>query len=346
MCRTGGRRCSGSSGKAKAKLRQQIHRARRAVNTARAAGDTAAVAAGEARIQAATTALNKLKEQDTQARETAAQQGDVTPPRTVEHDTAERVAVVNTNHGGTVGIQGDVVTGVGVVIGSSFGPVHTGDGVQINRGSWGEVDGDRDAEYREARQVARAARKEARRLRHEARQERLAAQAGDVTDDNTGRGVHMGSGRNDDNVRFGKISNNTGVVMGSNSGGIFLGGSASTGGQSSPGDDAERAAKAARKAEKKARKKAVEKERQVSGGSGDVIIGRNVGGVVQGNGYTVVGGSVYRHPGRSVSVRGTVVTDAATGQPLTPTHTAPSTGRGHTVIYQGGVLYVNGQRVD
>jgi hypothetical protein len=289
MCRTGGRRCSGSNGKAKNKLRQQIHRARRAVDTARAAGDTAAVAAGEARIKAANTALNALKEQD-QRQETAAPHGDVTLPPTSEHDDTERVTVVNTNHGGTVGIQGDVVTGAGVFIGQSSGPVQTGNGVQIIGGTWGTVSRDQNAWHSAATQAARAERQQAREQRHQARQERhrareerRAAQAGDVTGNgDIWGGVYVGPTSRDDN----------------------------------------------------------------DSGAADLFIGRNVGGVVQGDGYTIVGGNVYRHPGRPVSVRDQQVTDAVTGQPLTPTHTVANPAAGHSVVHRGGVLYVNGVRID
>ena len=155
----------------------------------------------------------------------------------------------------------------------------------------------------------------------------------------------MGSTSRDDNVSFGDITDNTGVVMGSNSGGIYLGGSTSRGKTSPRDDDESTAAKAAKKA-KKAEKKAAKKERQASGGAGDVIIGRNTGGVVQGDGFTIVGGSVYRHPGRAVSVRGHQVTDATTGQQLTPTHTMPNASGGQSVVHRNGVLHVNGIRID
>ncbi|MFC0546642.1 hypothetical protein [Kutzneria chonburiensis] len=349
MCRTGGRRCSGSSGTAKNTLRQQIHRARRAVDAARAAGDTAAVAAGEARIEAATTALNALKQQDQRARESAAQQGDVTPPPTVVRADTERDTTAVDN--GLV-VDMRVTDNHGVVIGRSVGPVRTGHGVQIIGGSWDDVDREPDAAHRAARQAARAERQEAREQRHQARQERRrarearwAAQAGDVT--TTGHiwgGVHMGTTSRDDNVRFGDVTNNTGVVMGSNTGGIYVSNSTSKS-HARPGDDAEHdAEKAARKAAKKAKKKA--KKERTGGDAGDVIIGRQVGGVVQGDGYTIVGGNVYRHPGRPVSVRGTAVTDAITGQPLTPTHTVANPAAGNSVVHRGGVLYVNGERID
>ncbi|QUQ70575.1 hypothetical protein [Kutzneria sp. CA-103260] len=405
MCRTGGRRCPGSSGKAKSKLRQQIHRARRAVDTARAAGDTAAVAAGEARIEAATAALTKLKEHDKRERESAAQRGDLTPPPTTRHHDTEHVTVVNTayggtvgiqagvviggvttrggvhigpggitvapgqpgdvtgnhtvintNHGGTVGIQAGVVKGAvtvtagGVHMGSGnrndntepFGDITRNTGIVIGSSSgftFNHASSDHDTEHQDAmdadraeRKAAKQARKQEKEARRQAKQARRAAM-GDVTD-------NAGS-----TVRFGDITDNTGVVIGVNNSSFRITpntGPAADAQQSTPRRDA---SKEQAKAEKKARK--AQQGRRVSGGFGDVTVGYNQGsGVMQGNGYTVIGGSVYRHPGRTVTVRGTEVTDAATGQRIEPTRTLPNPRGGHSVSYRDGVLYVNGERID
>jgi hypothetical protein len=436
MCRTGGRRCSGSNGKAKATLRQRIHRARRAVDTARAAGDTAAVAAGEARIEQATAALDALKEHDRQARESTAQQGDVTARQpTAEHGTA-----VESNQAGDMQAK----------IREAY------DSLSVKKQEWVRVSrlrallgGDRDEQDKALIALMRSGtcilapdsnRKVLTAADHEAairigtemkhliafddedpipeaptrdigagaraesthdnpapttedtmpdsdKRHSTADEAGDVTGNSyggrvgniTGNGnvtivdstgpIHIGRGRQ---VNGGTVINTNyggnvgvqanvvtgGVVIGHSTGPVHTGDGVQINGGSwgnvsresaSAHQAAMDAARAARQHAKQARQQAKadrQRARQNQGGNGNVVIGSNTGGVMTGNGYTVVGGSVYRHPGRSVSVNGAEVTDAVTGERIEPTRSVPNTGHGHSVVASNGVLYVNGVRID
>jgi hypothetical protein len=446
MCRTGGRRCSGSSGKAKATLRQRIHRARRAVDTARAAGDTAAVAAGEARIEQAKAALDALKEHDRQVRESAAQQGDVTAR---QHD-AEHGTAVEANQAGNMQAKireaynrlsvkkqdwvrvsklrallgGDreeqdkalialIRTGTCHLAPDSNRKVLTAADHQAAIRVGAEMkhliafDDEDPIPEAPARDVGTGARAES--TSSEARADRAAhdaehaATGGDVTtqrhDDghrtvvNTnyggnvgiqagavfGGGVHIGpDGMTVPPGQAGELTGcdvvvntnhggNVGVQADVITGGVVIGHSTGTvhtgdGVQINDGSwgnvsresasahqAAMDAARAARQHAKQARQQAKadrQRAKQNRGGKGNVVIGGNTGGVMTGDGYTVVGGSVYRHPGRSVSVNGNVVTDAVTGEQLAPTRSVPNTGQGHSVVSSSGVLYVNGERID
>ena len=292
MCRAGRRRCPGNDSTQKTRLRKRISRAHNAMTAARAAGDDAAAALAESKVDAARAELAALNaEHPASGGDVTAQQhddGHLTVVNTnyggtvgiqagfvggvpagpsgtpgQSGDVTGRYRVVNTSHGGHVGVQVGVVMGGGVVIGNASGPVHTGDGVQINGGSWGDVSSGVTDAHRAAMDGARAARA---------------------------------------------------------------------------------AAKEARQHAKQARKQA--KQERHASGAGNVTISCFQGAVMMSDGFTVIGDNVYRHPGRSVSVNGTDVTDSVTGQPIEPTHTVPDTGGRRSVFTSDGVLHVNGIHID
>jgi hypothetical protein len=447
MCRTGGRRCAGSNGKAKATLRQRIHRARSAVDAARAAGDATAVAAGEARIEQATAELDALKEHDRQARESAAQQGDVTAQQ--QHDDGHGTAVESNQAGGMQAkireaynslsvkkqewvrvsrlralLGGDrdeqdkalialMRTGTCILAPDSNRKVLTAAdheaAIRIGTEMKHLITFDDEDPIPEApaRDIGTGARAES--TLPEARDDRAAhdaehaATGGDVTTQrhedghrtvvNTsyggnvgiqagavfGGGVHIGP--DGTTVTPGQVGDVTGhhvvvntnhggnvgvqadvvtggVVIGHSTGPVHTGDGVQINGGSwgnvsresaSAHQAAMDAARAARQHAKQARQQAKadrQRAKQNRGGNGNVVIGSNTGGVMTGDGYTVVGGSVYRHPGRSVSVNGSEVTDAVTGERIEPTRSVPNTGHGHSVVASNGVLYVNGVRID
>jgi hypothetical protein len=328
MCRTGGRRCRGNDSAHKARLRQRISRTRKAITAAHAAGNITAAVLGELQLAAARgelAALNAVHNQQP-ACDNAADQGRATTEDTMgDKDKRDSTAdgAGDVTGGGSYGGRVGNITGNGnVTIVDAAGPVHIGRGVQVNGGVINSING-------------------------------IAAnvvQGGDVTG-----GVRITNGR----VQVGDPRTG-GVVIGHAAGpvqagdGIQINGGSwdsSHGGDGAEHEAALAAARAQRRAAKEARKQAKAERQQArqerpSRGASVVTISGNGGGVMMGDGYTVIGGAVYRHPGRSVSVHGTTVTDATTGQRLEPTRTVSDTGRGHSVVSSNGVLYVNGQRID
>ncbi|MGW6449501.1 hypothetical protein [Lentzea sp. NPDC055074] len=84
MCRAGGRRCIGGSSRSTQATRQQRSRAKRALREARAGGDPDAIRTATERLDAANEAHQAAKENAMSHHDhdnTAAQSGDVTPPK-------------------------------------------------------------------------------------------------------------------------------------------------------------------------------------------------------------------------------------------------------------------------